>query len=262
MFDVVQNDVDDERGKHKRHRQFKFSQISNQWKKILVWAGVVLFIVLLIVHYLYLNYYRNYNYIKEDISQNLVYTSKTFKNKQDLYNEIPYVNIDSDDAKLVNETVSNYADSFLENENNLMVYDSQVNGSVLSIVLKMVEYVESSSYPEVVFHTYNFDLSTQELMSDDEVLDLFDVSEDDVLKKVEKQFQNYYSEELSEGYFVEEECDYQCFLSWRGIDDYMDSIHYYIHNGKLIAFRGFSIFSVYGEEEYFKDEDYEFYIAG
>ena len=263
MFGVVQNDMEDEKRAHKKnHRQFRRPQLSVQWKKILVWGGVILLIVLLIVHYLYLNYYRNYNYIKEDVSQNLVYTSETFKNKQDLYNEIPYVNIDSDDARLVNETVQNYADSFLENENNLLVYNSQVNGKVLSIVLRMTEYSDDSSYPEVVFHTYNFNLDTQKLMNDDEVLSFFDVTKEDVEKKVEEQFKKYYEEEVYLGYFVEEECDYQCFLSWRGIDNYMDSLHYYIKNGKLIAYRCFSTYSVYGEEEYFTDEHFEIYIAG
>ena len=67
MFGVVQNDMEDEKRAHKKnHRQFRRPQLSVQWKKILVWGGVILLIVLLIVHYLYLNYYRNYNYIKED----------------------------------------------------------------------------------------------------------------------------------------------------------------------------------------------------
>ena len=42
----------------------------------------------------------------------------------------------------------------------------------------------------------------------------------------------------------------------------MDSVYYYIDHGNLIAYRAFSIYSVYGEEEYFTDESYEFYIAG
>ena len=42
----------------------------------------------------------------------------------------------------------------------------------------------------------------------------------------------------------------------------MDSVYYYIENGKLIAYRPFTIYSVYGEEEFFTEDDYAFYIAG
>ena len=42
----------------------------------------------------------------------------------------------------------------------------------------------------------------------------------------------------------------------------MDSVYYYIENGKLYAYRPFNIYSVYGEEEYFTDESYKIYITG
>ena len=258
MFGVVQERKKSVKKRKSPRKQF----LSFRWKKILPWIFVFLLIVLLVFYYLYKNYYSNYNYIKKDSSQYLVYTKSSSTNNQNMKNEIPEINIDSKDADLVNKAIQNYAEDFLKNKNNLFVYDSQVNGEVLSVLLKMLNYEDGYSFPTVSFHTYNFNLKNQTLMEEEEVLDLFGVSDDDVSKKIKGQLQSYYNDEVSKGYLLRQECDYDCFLKWRGIDDYMDSVYYYIDHGNLIAYRAFSIYSVYGEEEYFTDESYEFYIAG
>lgn len=261
MFGVVQEKKMNFKKKPKSKKTMH-SFRSFGWKKVLVWVGVVLLVFLLIGYYLYKNYYSNYNYIKQDTSQYLVYTIDTSVNHQGMHNEIPYINIDSEDANKVNQTIQNYANSFLENDNNLMVYDSQVNGEVLSLLLRMSDYSAGYSFPDVEFYTYNFNLNTQSLMSNEQILDLFDVTEEDVEKKIETQFHDFYEEEVYKGYLVEQECDYECFLGWRGVEEYMDYVYYYIENGKLIAYRPFTIYSVYGEENFFTEDDYAFYIAG
>lgn len=259
MFDVVQKESSQ---KSKRFR-FKKSNFSFDVRKFLVWFGVLLLVALLIWFFFYKNYYSNYNYIKEDTSKYLVYTADTFTNRHNMHNEIPYINIDSKDARLVNKTIQTYANSFLKNKNNLMVYDSQLNGEVLSVLLRMSDYGAGYSFPDVTFYTYNFNLNTQTLMSDEELLSLFDVTKEEVSKKIETQFKKYYQQEVNEGYFVAQECDYDCFLSWRGIEnyDYLNSVHYYVKNGKLVAYRAFSIYSVYGEEEFYNDKSYSFSIT-
>lgn len=235
--------------------------VSIRWKKILPWIGVGVLIILLVGYYLYKNYYSNYNYIKQDSSQYLVYTSYRDTNSQNMQIEIPFINIDSADANLVNETIQRYAEDFLADDNNLIVYDSQVNGEVLSVLLKMLDYRSGYSYPDVNFHTYNFNLRTQTLMSDEQVLALFDVTTEDVEKQIQNQFEFYYNDEVAEGYFDSRECNYECFLNWRGVNDYLDPVYYYIKNGNLVAYRPFSIYSVYGEEEYYDDDSYEFSIT-
>ena len=249
--------------KVKRTSQKIAIPISFKSKKVLLWIAVLVFIALLIGYYLYDNHYSNYNYIKEDSSQYLVYTVDTSTNNQNMHNEIPYINIDSDDARLVNQTIQQYAESFLKNKNNLMVYDSQLNGEVLSILLRMSDYSAGYSFPDVSFHTYNFDLNDQTLMTDEELLSLFDVTEDEVKQKIESQFQKYYQQEVKKGFFASQECNYDCFLNWRGIQNYnyMDSVYYYVENGRLVAYRPFTIYSVYGEEEFFDDESYAFSIT-
>lgn len=264
MFGVVQNNSNYENKKKRKVQQQKsYMNFSHffQSKKFLMPFFVIIVIIFAIGYYLYKNYYRNYNYIKIDSSNYLVYTLDTKLNNQNLYSEIPYININSDDAKLVNETIEKYAEQFLKNKNNLLVYNSQLNGDILSISLRMADYRSGYSFPDVSFYTYNFDLRTCSLMTDDELLNLFHVDKDDVSKKIEKAFKKYYDDEVYQGYLVKEECDYACFLEWREVDDYMDSVHYFVENGKLGVYRSFNIYSIYGEEDYYKDEDYKFYIT-
>lgn len=263
MFDVVQRESVKKKKSCDFGKERKPFFSNSKFKKILIWFGVLLLIVILVGYFLYNNYYRNYNYIKEDRNQYLVYTLKTSTNRNNMHSEVPYINIDSEDARLVNQAIETYAETFLANKNNLMVYDSQLNGEVLSVLIRLSEYSEGYSFPEVSFHTYNFNLKSQTLMSNEELLSLFDVTEEEVKDKIEAQFEKYYQEEVDEGYLVAEECDYNCFLSWRGIenDDYLNSVYYYVKNGKLIAYRGFSTYSIYGEEEFFKDESYAFSIS-
>ncbi len=265
MFGVVQNNNFNHNKKkmkkvEKKNSFFNFSRLL-QSRQILMVVLAILIIIFVIGYYFYKNYYRNYNYIKVDSSKYLVYTLETKLNNQNLYSEIPYININSDDANLVNETIEKYAKQFLKNKNNLLVYDSQLNGDILSISLRMADYRSGYSFPDVSFHTYNFDLRTCTLMTDEELLDLFHVDKDDVSKKIEKAFKKYYDDEVYHGFLVKEECDYHCFLEWRGIDDYINSVHYFVENGKLGVYRSFNIYSIYNEEDYYQDEDYKFYIT-
>ena len=125
----------------------------------------------------------------------------------------------------------------------------------------MTDYSAGYSFPDIDFHTYNFNLETRTLMSDEAILSLFSVTEEDVRNKIEKKFHEFYEDEVYKGYLVKQECDYECFLGWREVDDYLDSVSYFVRDGKLIAYRPFTVYSVYGEEEYFTDKDYEFVIA-
>ena len=189
----------------KNKKKINRHHLSIRIGKIIPWVVVIILIILLVWYYLYKNYYNNYNYIKKDIDQYLVYTKQTTTNNQNLKNEIPEINIDSQDADLVNKTIQTYAASFLKNKDNLMVYDSQLNGQVLSILLKMFDYSSGYSFPDISFHTYNFDLTDQTLMSDEEVLKLFNVTEKTVRQKIQDQFEFFYNDVVAKKYIVPQE---------------------------------------------------------
>lgn len=259
MFGVEEK----KRENNKKQKQpfFKIPYSTKRFHKALPFVVAFIVISLLIGYYLYLNYYSNYNYIKKDASKYLVFTTSTKKNSDKTLSEIPELNIDSADAVAVNEKVHTFAEKFLAKKGTKLTYETQLNGEVLSLLLKMVD--NNTGYaPKVDFYTYNLNLKSLKLMTTQEILALYGLTEDSVEAKIAGQFQSFYNDEVAKGIIVPQECNYDCFLMNREVDNYMDSVHYYIENGKLIAYRPFIAHSIYGEETYFKEEDFQFYIAG
>lgn len=249
------------RDKKRRSREWKFPLVTKRYHKVIPFIVVGIFIILVIAYYIYINHYDNYNYIKKDTGKYLVFTSYTKNNSDKTVTEVPEINIDSADVTAINKKISSFAEKFLSKAGNKMSYETQLNGEVLSVLLKMVN-ANTGYAPEVDFYSYNINLKTLELMTDSQILSLYGVSLDTIKTKIENQFQSFYNDEVSKGIVVGEECNYECFLRWRNIQNYMDSVHYYIQQGKLIVYRPFSVYSVYGEENYFQEEDFQFYIAG
>lgn len=245
----------------KKSTRFKLPQETKRYHKVLTFIVAGIFIGLLICYYLYMNHYDNYNYIKKDTSKYLVFTKYSKNNSDRSITEVPEINIDSRDVTVINKKINSFAKKFLSQPGNKLSYETQVNGEVLSLLLKMVN-VNTGYVPEVDFYTYNINLKKKKLMSQQELLSLYGVTEESVKEKIQNQFESFYNDEVAKGYIVAQECNYDCFLEWRNIKNYMDSVHYYIENGKLIIYRPFSIYSVYGEEKYFKEEDFKFYING
>lgn len=236
----------------------KFNKMANSKKILIAIITAVVLIVLIILFAVFRNNGYSYEVIKEDDSKDLVYTIKSTEN--DIFHiYIPYVNIKDSSIKEINEDINSYVDDYMDKEMVILSYEYNVNGKVLSLAIKTVDY-DNEDYPLVYFKTYNINLETKKLVSDSEMLDAFDINANDVNSAIEKQFKNWYNDLVKEEYFSKSTCDYDCFLEYRGVENYMDEIAYYIDNGKLIVFKPFSFYSIYKEEEYFKEDDFKIII--
>ena len=201
----------------------------------------------------------NYNNIKEDKKNFLVYTKYEQKGKvYSIY--VPYINIKSDNVKAANEDIDLFVSEFIESKKAMISYEYNINGIILSVVVKIVDY-DAEYAPQAYFRTYNINLDTLELIADDALLEFFEVSEENVAEKIENQFKYYYKKIVEEDYYEEDECSYSCFLKYREVDDYLNDICYYVKDGNLIVYKPFVFYSIYGEEEYFKDKHFEFLIV-
>ena len=115
----------------------------------------------------------------------------------------------------------------------------------------------------IYFKSYNINLKTLELYSNDQLMNLFGINDySDVESVIASTFENYYDDIVNKGYYHREECDYDCFLLYRGIEDYLSDISYYVRDGNLIVFKPFQPYSIFGEEEYFTDKSFEIFIKG
>lgn len=228
--------------------------------KFILMVSISVFIVICMIFFIIQNRKNdNYNNIKEDKNNYLVYTK--YEKKYKIYSMyVPYVNIDSEVAKSVNEDIDLFVSEFVSSKRAMISYDYDINGIILSLVVKIVDY-DTKYAPQPYFRTYNINLNTLDLLSDEALLNYFNVTDSDVETAIEKQFNYYYDKIVEKGYYNEKECNYKCFLKYREVDNYLDRINYYIDDGNLIVYKPFVFYSVFGEEEYFKDKHFKFLIA-
>lgn len=233
-------------------------RINQSTQKASVIAGAVIVIALLMVVFYHNTTNVNYNNIKQDKGAYLVYTKYSDTNTK-YTKEIPYVNLKADVFKEVNKDILIFCDKYMK-EKSIITYEYDINGIILSLVIKVINN-DTTYAPEPYFRTYNINLEKEEVIADDALLQFFGVTQSTVDYKIKRQFQNYYADILKEKYYSVNECNFNCFLKWRGVNKYSDYVSYYVRDGKLIAYKTFIAHSIFGEEEYFSDKSFEFEIA-
>lgn len=236
----------------------KFNNLSDDTKKkIAIGVGLVL-IILVIVFFYIRKQYENFNYIKANKNNYLVYTVKSTDGTYP--KNIPYLNIKTDVAKSVNSDIDSFLLDYKENKMASISYEYDINGDILSLIIKVVDY-DTDYAPEVYFRSYNYNLKESNIISDLELLELFNTNEAVVEEKIESKLEGYYEDILDDEYYDEKECNFECFLKYRQIDDYLDDVVYFVKNGNLIAYKPFVFYSVFGEEEYFNENHFKFVIV-
>ena len=237
----------------------KYNQQNPKLQKAYIIIGTIIIIsIILIYGYLKMNT-ENYNNIKLDKNNYLIYTKYSDMNTK-YTKEVPYVNLKADVFKEVNTDIINFCQKYIESEKSIITYEYDVNGIILSLVVKVINN-ETTFAPEPYFRTYNINIETQEVIADEALLQFFQVDKSTIENKIKRKLQNYYGEIVNEKYYSSKECSYECFLKYRGINNYLDYVSYYVRDGKLIAFKTFIAHSIFGEEEYFNDKSFEFEIA-
>lgn len=232
--------------------------MSDDTKKKLIIGGALLLIVLIIVYAYFNSHKNNYYKIKKDKNNYLVYSRiERDRGANSIY--VPYLNIDSEASDAVNTDIETFTSEYIEKGDCYITYEYSISGIVLSLVLKVQEYTEG--LPNTYFRTYNMSLDTLELISDQSLLDYYDTNETEVESIIENKFREHYDNLVREEYYDSNECDYDCFIAYRCFNDYLDDVSYYVKDGNLIALKPFNIFSFFGEEEYFKADDYKFMIV-
>lgn len=235
---------------HNRKPQIK-KENSNKKKITLLICLSLISIIIIFIYAIYNLNNKNYNSIKENRNKPLIYSQFSENNK-----DIPYVNINSENIKLVNQNIIDFCNIFFEYENTKIFYEYDLNGNYLSLAIKVKTNGLNELKP-IYFKTYNINLKTKTYIDDDNLKNYFKINDDFIYQKVYNQFKNYYQEEIEEGYIDPNECNFECYINYRDFNDFNEDISLYIKNGNLFALKPFKAESLFGEEEYFSDESFE-----
>lgn len=214
----------------------------------------VLAIIVIIATQIYKSYMKNFNYMKVDRGEHIVYTRYNQNSK-----EVPYVNINSSDVKSLNDSIVDYCNNYVNSDDIKIKYEYSINGNYLSLVIKVINTKELPA--KMLFKTYNVSLKNRTVLTDQDLTDYFKVNNDIVSARIHNRFLEMYKDEVAQGYIEEMECDYTCYLGYRGVTDYLEDINYYIKDGKLVVYKPFIYSSIFGEEEYFTEDSFIFELT-
>ena len=145
--------------------------------------------------------------------------------------------------------------SDLEKENVSIEYKYNINGNILSLII-IISETKDESAPNLYFKTYNINLKKLKVLSDKEVLNLFDTNKSKITKGINEIFTNYYNEELK--YNIIPNMTYQEYLKMRKLDNINDKLYFYISNNNLEVFVQYNIFSEVEKSFYLEDVGYSF----
>ena len=230
-----------------------------QDKTPIVVAVAVALIVFLIVYFFLNKQNTDYKKIKQYKNNYLVYTKYQSTSTQYPV-QIPFVNIKSEAIDAVNKDIDLFVNDFVKSKKSVVSYEYSISGIILSVIVKVIDY-DTEYAPFPYFRSYNINISTLEVIADQSLLDFYSISENEVEEIVEDKFHFYHDELISKDFYAADECNYECFLRNRDIGNYLEKAVYYVDSGNLVAYIPFSFYSIFGEEDYFKDDNFRFLLV-
>lgn len=204
----------------------------NKKKLLLV---LLLVIVMAIISF----YISNQKDTKVYLSDSYVYTKQSNTNDDNFVSELPYINIKGQEISEINNDLIKKYYEIININKQFMKYDYYKNGNILSLIIKTYYNSSPNSYPSEVL-IYNIDIKSGEVIDNDELLDLFNVSSEDVSEIIRSELKEYYNYEIAKGY-ITSECDFECYLVGSSGLPILNDCSYYVKDGYLFAYKLISL---------------------
>ena len=180
-----------------------------------------------------------------DSNKEIVYTN--YEN-EDYDQKVPALNT-TFLAKDINNSITEFVNPYLEKKSVHIDYHYQVNGNILSLLIEVKDY-ESEGAPEVAFKSYIINLQKKKVLTDEETLKLFNLSQEFVTDSINKRFEEYYEDEISKN--IIPNMTYQEYMTKRGLVDLANNITLDINKSKL---------NVYVDYNALLSEEKDYYLA-
>lgn len=235
-------------------------EIFEEKKNIFMALGILLAI------FLVLSIVSNFSTQKEDykkIKENdYVYTLQSSKGENNQKSELPVINLNFENVTKYNDDIRNFYYEIIKDEKNQFTYTFTVKDHILFVLLRTDFFAIDNNSVETRFTSFNISLQTGELLQNDEVLDHYGYTEENVEKTIETSMKNYYEEARKKGYIDPNECKFSCYLVNHDINEknLAGGVSLYIQDEKLVIYRGFTVDTVLGDQKLFEKEDFMFEI--
>ena len=218
-------------------------------KKTIIILISILLIISLVVYGIIKIDSRNYNNIKLDKNNYLVYTIESNESGYYIQN-IPFINIKGQIIEVINKDINDFTNKYKEDNININ-YEYNISGKILSLILKIEDHSKIEDATIASFRSYIINLDTLELLSNKEILNYFNLTEQDINILLGNKINDDYTNLVNNSVIKQSECNYNCYLNNRGINqsNYLDGTYYFIRDGKLIVFKAINFIPLYEKEE-------------
>ena len=168
----------------------------------------------------------------------------------------PIINLNGDVIDEINGALVDYYS--LNPNGDSIEYEYSLSEDTLSLLITRHIIVENKEYLEYV--SYNIDLINMKELSYEELLEKFDVTDEELSFFVKNKFLNYYADLIDKGYLEGNKCDFDCFLINCNFQDLNEGHVLYIKKNHLYLYKFFDIYNDYNYNEYFSYDDFIFNV--
>ena len=225
-------------------------------KKIIIIIVVITLVLLSTFIYLLNNKKYNYSKLLENQNYDIVYNKENTGN-----DKVPYVNLTGDSIKKINQEIASLYEYYLIFSPDGFDYNYSVSDSILSIIITAhIIQPESDNY-NILYKSYNIELKKLKLLTDDEILKRFKITNKDMEYYLYNKYLNMYYDLIDKKYFTEEQYSFKTFLENKNLNNLLEDNNYYINNNHLEIYKYFNNISEYGEEKYFDEKSFHFIVT-
>lgn len=170
--------------------------------------------------------------VKTKNSKNYIITYKN-ENYCGFDSTVPLINIS--DSKQANEEITKlYANSKVENK--YMTYDYYKNKEIISLIINIYNCESNDMIDKKVF--YNIDTSNEKIISNDELIERFNITKSEIENIVLEEVKKYYNYEIEKEYI--KNISIEEYLN-KLEDGILTNAQYFVKDNKLYVYRSFDI---------------------
>ena len=177
----------------------------------------------------------------------------TLKVFESIKYNIPKFNYDSLEIEELNSEIEELFKESFTDENMKISYKKYENNMYSSLVIKTNVYDEKTKNTVTFYSTYVVDKINYKVLTDEEVMHLFNYSEEQIESLIVDRLREYYNDEVSRGIIDKNTCDFECYkFDYREITeiDYIYALS--IEKERLVIYFNLNSTPVIEDEYYFK----------
>ena len=200
--------------------------------KKLIFAVVL--IILTIILSVTNNFTKNDNTNKKIKNKKYVFT---LESSSDNNSKLPYINLKGDSIEKLNiELKEKYYKIISNTSLNSINYEVNINSGFISLLIIEQQKESENDIPDIVYTAYYIEINTMKLLNQEDIIKKYNLNLTSIEKQISTELNNQYNKEVTDGYIVKQECDYNCYLEYRKYNSINDNLQFYIKENKVYGY--------------------------